>query len=241
VVYAQNHDQVGNRAQGERLSALVDFESLKLAAGAVILSPFLPLLFMGEEYGETAPFLYFISHSDDSLIDAVRRGRQEEFAAFSWQGELPDPQDESSLSRCRLTPEECWNPRQRLLRDFYRELIRIRRSTPALSHLAMEDCRTIGLDDQTLLVQRWCESGEALVLLRFASKGASLKVPCPGGRWSKVIHSADPCWGGAGDLPAVLNGECEIALSPRSVALYERRFAGPDMQRSELGNAAPPE
>ena len=84
VVFSQNHDQVGNRMLGERLSSLVDFESLKLAAGVVLLSPFIPLLFMGEEYGETAPFLYFISHSDPALIEAVRKGRKEEFKEFTW-------------------------------------------------------------------------------------------------------------------------------------------------------------
>ena len=91
MVCAQNHDQIGNRAQGDRLSALVDFESLKLAAGAVLFSPFLPLLFMGEEYGETAPFLYFTSHSDPPSSDAVRRGRKEEFAAFSLAGRRARP------------------------------------------------------------------------------------------------------------------------------------------------------
>ena len=94
VVFSQNHDQVGNRLLGERLSQLVSFESLKLAAAAVILSPYLPLLFMGEEYGEEAPFQYFISHGDAALIDAVRNGRRGEFASFGWLGEPPDPQDE---------------------------------------------------------------------------------------------------------------------------------------------------
>jgi maltooligosyltrehalose trehalohydrolase len=222
VVCTQNHDQIGNRAQGDRLSTLVDFESLKLAAGAVIFSPFVPLLFMGEEYGETAPFLYFTSHSDTALIEAVRRGRQEEFAAFAWQAEAPDPQDERSFLRCRLTPEESWSPQQRLLREFYRELLRIRRSTPALSNLAMEQCRAIVVNEQTLLIHRWCDSGEALVLLQFASASAKLTVPCPAGRWSKVIESADARWGGAGSAPAVLNGECEVALPARSLVLYQR-------------------
>lgn len=221
VVCAQNHDQVGNRAQGDRLSTLVDFESLKLAAGSVIFSPFLPLLFMGEEYGETVPFLYFTSHSDAALIEAVRRGRREEFSAFSWQ-EVPDPQDESTFLQCRLKPEESWSPRQRLLHDFYRELIRIRRSTPALSHLAMEQCQAIPLNEQTLLVHRWCGSGEAVLLLHFSRMTTSLAVPFPAGRWNKVIHSADSCWDGAGSVPATLEGECEIILAPRSLALYER-------------------
>lgn len=97
VVFAQNHDQVGNRARGERLSTLVSFDGLKLAAGMVLLSPFVPLLFMGEEYGETAPFLYFTSHSDPTLVEAVRKGRLEEFAAFGCEDEVPDPQDEATF------------------------------------------------------------------------------------------------------------------------------------------------
>ena len=76
VVFSQNHDQVGNRPQGERLSTLISFEALKLAAAMVLLSPNIPLLFMGEEYGEEAPFLYFVSHSDPALIEAIRQGRK---------------------------------------------------------------------------------------------------------------------------------------------------------------------
>src|SRR5205823_6336887 len=91
VVCAQNHDQVGNRMNGERLAALVPREKLRLAAAAVILSPFIPMLFMGEEYGETAPWQYFTSHGDPDLIEAVRRGRREEFEEFEWEGEPPDP------------------------------------------------------------------------------------------------------------------------------------------------------
>src|SRR5574341_367200 len=86
VVCSQNHDQIGNRMLGERLSNIIPFEGLKLAAGVVLLSPFVPLLFMGEEYGEEAPFLYFVSHSDPDLIEAVRKGRKQEFTAFNWKG-----------------------------------------------------------------------------------------------------------------------------------------------------------
>ena len=91
-----------------------------------------------------------------------------------------------------------------------------------MANLAMEQCRAIPLDEHALLIHRWCDSGEALLLLQFATKAASRKIACPEGRWCKAIHSADPCWGGAGSVPAVLNGECEIALSPRSLALYVR-------------------
>src|SRR5690606_2789042 len=90
-VAAQNHDQVGNRAQGDRLTATLSHEALRFAAAATILSPFLPLLFMGEEYAETAPFQYFTSFPDAELGRAVSEGRRREFAAFVWQGEVPDP------------------------------------------------------------------------------------------------------------------------------------------------------
>ena len=105
VVSAQNHDQVGNRMHGDRLSSLLSFEQLKVSAGALILFPFLPMLFMGEEYGETAPFQYFTSHSDEDLIESVRKGRHEEFEAFTWQGEAPDPHDEETFRRSKLN----WN------------------------------------------------------------------------------------------------------------------------------------
>src|SRR3984957_7213085 len=105
LVFNQNHDQVGNRACGERLSSLVNFEAQKLAAGLTLLSPFVPLLFMGEEYGETSHFLYFTSHSDRDLIEAVRRGRHEEFAAFGWHADVPDPQEETTFANSKLHRE----------------------------------------------------------------------------------------------------------------------------------------
>ncbi len=103
VVFAQNHDQVGNRMRGDRLSQLVTHEKMKLAAATVLLSPFIPLLFMGEEYGETAPFPFFVSHSDPATIEATRQGRLAEFAAFQWSGNPPDPQDEATFYSAKLT------------------------------------------------------------------------------------------------------------------------------------------
>src|SRR5204863_8434075 len=128
VVCAQNHDQVGNRMNGERLAALVPRENLRLAAAAVILSPFLPMLFMGEEYGDTAPWQYFTSHGDLDLIEAVRRGRREEFDDFDWHGEPPDPHDEATFLRSKLQ----WHRQDESLRVLYRDLLRVRRETPAL-------------------------------------------------------------------------------------------------------------
>lgn len=102
MVFSQNHDQIGNRLEGERLSRLISFDGLKIAAGMVILSPYIPLLFMGEEYGEDIPFLYFVSHSDPDLVKAVREGRKHEFRSFRWEGEPPDPQDTETFLRSEI-------------------------------------------------------------------------------------------------------------------------------------------
>ncbi|HEX9578773.1 MAG TPA: malto-oligosyltrehalose trehalohydrolase, partial [Myxococcales bacterium] len=91
VVCAQNHDQIGNRARGERLSALTDRGGLRVAAALVALQPSLPLYFQGEEWAAKEPFLYFTSHGDKALANAVREGRRDEFKQFAWQGEVPDP------------------------------------------------------------------------------------------------------------------------------------------------------
>ena len=128
MVFSQNHDQVGNRARGERLTQLVDLEGLKLAAGVTLLSPFVPLLFMGEEYGETHPFLYFTGHGDAALIDAVRKGRREEFASFGWQGDVPDPQDEATFLRSKLDYTVRDAEPHRTLWQLYQSLITIRKS-----------------------------------------------------------------------------------------------------------------
>ena len=105
VVAIQNHDQVGNRASGDRLSMLVSPAQLRLAAALLILSPYVPLLFMGEEYGETNPFQYFIDHGDDRLVEAVRDGRRREFESFGWGSDVPDAQDDATFQRSKLD----WN------------------------------------------------------------------------------------------------------------------------------------
>ncbi|HKS23397.1 MAG TPA: malto-oligosyltrehalose trehalohydrolase [Thermoanaerobaculia bacterium] len=149
VVFAQNHDQVGNRMRGERLAAIVSPAKLRLAAAAVVLAPFLPMLFMGEEYGETAPFQYFTSHSDEDLIEAVRRGRVEEFDDFEWSGEVPDPHDQATFERSKLTGSG-----DDSLRAFYADLFRLRRETPALRSLDLDDVEAHADDERRVLLVR---------------------------------------------------------------------------------------
>ena len=132
VICLQNHDQVGNRATGDRLSTLVSFDQQKLAAALLLLSPYVPMLFMGEEWGESNPFLYFASHGDESLVEAVRDGRREEFKAFGWGDDVPDPFAIETFERSKLDRSKLGQPRHAALRALYRELLQLRRREPAL-------------------------------------------------------------------------------------------------------------
>jgi maltooligosyltrehalose trehalohydrolase len=226
VVFCQNHDQVGNRMLGERLAELVDFESLKLAAAAVLLSPFLPLLFMGEEYGERAPFLFFVDHSAPELIEAVRRGRKEEFAPFAWQGQPPDPQDAGTFLRSKLNHQLRGQQHHAVLHSFYAELLRLRRQSAALRNLSKDDMETRLLQEyRTLLVRRWTRSESLFFTLCFSDKPVRCELPVPEGRWRKLLDSSDPAWRGPGAaLPQEIEstGTAFLRLNPRAVVLYQK-------------------
>jgi maltooligosyltrehalose trehalohydrolase len=134
VVCVQNHDQIGNRALGERLIALVTPAAQRLATGLLLLSPCVPLLFMGEEYGERNPFAFFCSFADPTLVEAVRRGRREEFAAlmFQWGVEIPDPQSPDTFNAAKLSWSWPEGSPQAQLRRLHRDLLFARRQWPAL-------------------------------------------------------------------------------------------------------------
>ncbi|MFN4259620.1 MAG: malto-oligosyltrehalose trehalohydrolase [Gemmataceae bacterium] len=228
VVCSQNHDQIGNRALGDRLSRLTDLEGLKLAAGVVILSPYLPMLYMGEEFGETAPFPYFISHGDPALVEAVRQGRRQEFAAFEWQGELPDPQAEETFQSAILRHHPRHEGHHQILWEFYRELLRIRKAHPALSLLSKDHQEVIGLEkEKALYVHRWTADGTGAVwaLYHFGADPVAVSVPAPVGTWRQLLDSAATRWqGGGSELPEQLDSEGGITITaaPRSLVLYSR-------------------
>jgi len=216
VVCTQNHDQIGNRRLGERLSRLVSFESLKLAAAAVLLSPYIPLLFMGEEYGETAPFQYFVSHSDEKLVEAVREGRRREFEAFAWRGEVPDPQSERTFLDSRLNHALRDQGQHRLLYEFYNELIGIRRRL--FSPLDKRGIRAYASEPDGVVVVERAASVETALLLHFGERPVSFAFPLAG-EWRIVIDSSSERWGGPGDA------QPPRRLAPNSAALLEK--AGP--------------
>jgi maltooligosyltrehalose trehalohydrolase len=134
VVCTQNHDQVGNRAAGERSSLLMPPGRLKVAAGLLLTSPFVPILFQGEEWGATTPWQYFTDFADPDLGRAVTEGRRSEFASFGWDPEaVPDPQDEATFDRSRLDWSELDKEAHADLLQWYRHLHRLRRQLPDLT------------------------------------------------------------------------------------------------------------
>jgi maltooligosyltrehalose trehalohydrolase len=222
VVCDQNHDQVGNRALGERLSQLVNFEGLKLAAGITLLSPFVPLLFMGEEYGETTPFQYFTSHTDPQLAEAVRRGRKEEFLAFDWKGEVPDPQAESTFAASKLRHPLSGEEPHCTLQRFYQTLLRFRRD-----HQLAQMAQTTITDYETacaLLVLRQSGTNLLAMLMHFGKSPANLSMSLRPGVWERRIDSADRDWLGPGTtipLRLELAGPLNVSLQPNSFAVLQ--------------------
>jgi maltooligosyltrehalose trehalohydrolase len=154
--YLQNHDQIGNRANGERISHLISVDRLKIATALVMTAPFIPMLFQGEEWGASSPFLYFTDHEDPELGRAVTEGRRREFASFREHGEqVPDPQALGTFERSKLIWAERQQQPHATLLDWHRRLIRLRRETPSLSDGRFERL-TVDFDEQSawLVVKR---------------------------------------------------------------------------------------
>ena len=231
IVFAQNHDQVGNRLLGDRLAQTASFDELKLAAGAVLLAPYIPLLFMGEEYGETAPFLYFVSHGDPALVEAVREGRTEEFAHFRWGGEIPDPQSEATFRRSKLNWELRNEGRHHALWDFYRELLKLRREIPALAQLDKESTEVVAyINERALFLRRWSAASQIFAVFNFDARPVQLSLPVPAGHWQKQLDSAESRWQGKGSqVPETLDSQKEVRLTVPASAFC--LFAGSHKDR----------
>jgi 1,4-alpha-glucan branching enzyme len=229
VVFAQNHDQAGNRPAGERLAALVSFASQKLAAAATLLAPSLPLLFMGEEYGETAPFLFFVSHGDAALVEAVRRGRAQELAGFGFAGEPVDPALEETFLRSKLGWEKRREGRHAALLAMHKELIRLRRDVPAVAACGFAEAEAVAFEEEKilLLTRRHGPTGtEAALVLAFGEEPVTLTVPLSAGRWAALFESADGRWDGPGAAwPEGIvagGGSVRLTFAPRSAVLFAK-------------------
>jgi maltooligosyltrehalose trehalohydrolase len=186
VVFLQNHDQIGNRACGERLEHVAGAARARIGAALLLTSPFVPLLFQGEEWAATAPFQYFTAHPDEALANAVREGRKREFEAFSWQGEVPDPQAPETYARSHLDWSEfAREPHASMLR-WYRALIRLRRAVPDLSDPRLARTRVACDEDARWIVVR---RGDAAVVCNLSDR--HLQVPLDGKGRTVLLASDD--------------------------------------------------
>ncbi|HEY4088641.1 MAG TPA: malto-oligosyltrehalose trehalohydrolase [Bryobacteraceae bacterium] len=206
IACIQNHDQVGNRAKGDRIGALSGAARQKIGAALLLCGPSIPMLFQGEEFGAATPFQYFTNHSDPELGAAVSKGRREEFASFGWQPEdVPDPQDVSTFNASRLSWSEIEQPAHRDLLAWYRSLIALRRSTPALNNGNLD---AIQIDfsepDRWLILYR----GHIAIACNFSKTSLSLALHFP----ARALLTSGP------DINVT---ESKIDLAPESVAILQ--------------------
>jgi maltooligosyltrehalose trehalohydrolase len=186
VVGTQNHDQVGNRAAGERSGALMSEGRLRVAAALLLTSPFVPMVFQGEEWGASTPFLYFTGHADPDLGRTVSEGRRREFAQFGWDPqEVPDPQDPATFERSRLAWDELAKEPHASLLAWYRGLIALRRQVPALTDPRLD--RTVAECDEEagwLVIRR-----DSIVIAGNLGEGT---WTFPAGQRARLLAASDP-------------------------------------------------
>ena len=230
VVCAQNHDQVGNRAVGDRLSTLVPFPKRKLAAALYLLSPYVPMLFMGEEYDETNPFVYFVSHGDPELVEAVRKGRKEEFKSFGWGDDLPDPQAEESFLRSRLDRTRSSTAEGSAMLALYRALLKLRREERALRPGDAE--LTVDHDEASgwirlALTPRDAAGAPLIILFNLSAERRELSLAAEGmsiGSATRILGTDDPAYapGGKGrPNTEFVQGNARVAVAPFAAAVFK--------------------
>jgi len=179
VGFMQNHDQVGNRVSGKRSSHLLDTARLKLATTLVLTAPFIPMLFQGEEWGASTPFLFFTSYTDEELGKAVTEGRKQEFSSFDWDpSEVPDPQDQATYERSKLDWKELEHESCQEILAWHKELIRLRHRFPALGCATLNQTKvTIDEDKQWLHIRRSANKcKDVMILCNFSSQDRSIPL-----------------------------------------------------------------
>ncbi len=195
VAFTQNHDQVGNRPLGDRLDREAGLDGSRVAAALVLLSPFTPMLWMGEEHAEPAPFQYFVSHGDPELVEAVRRGRAAEFADFETGRPVPDPQAEETFLRSKISWPVLDAPPHRAMLAYYTRLIELRRDLRVVARADAVRCEAAG----PVIVMWYGEATPAIVIANVSPSPRRIPPPsgAPGAEELKIVlNSEDPTWGG---------------------------------------------
>jgi len=223
VVFSQNHDQVGNRMLGERPGKHLSMPQLKLAAATVLLSPYLPLLFMGEEYAESSPFPYFVSFEDADLVESVRRGRREEFSAFDCQASPPDPQSEATFLSAKLNQGQRQHGQQRAMFDFYRDLIHLRKECIPLYSLSREHMQIVPFEDeQVLVVSRSVEHVELLCLFNYSDQTRIIGPSLVSGTMTVLLDSTGRISSGTSITVYTTRPKTFPTLAPYGVIVYRK-------------------
>lgn len=227
VVFVQNHDQIGNRLVGDRLTAISGFEAAKLAAGVVILSPYLPLLFMGEEYGETAPFQFFTDYQNRDLIEAVRVGRRKEFESFHWSGEMPDPQSPETFERSKLRWEQRYSGQGQKIALYYRALLELRRRHPIFGADTDRHIKHATNEGNVLFIHKQQGEVDVGVVANFSRDPARYSFHFEEGTYVKGLDSADPAYAGPGPtLPTLAVKGDEHQIGGFNLAVYFKEKEG---------------
>jgi maltooligosyltrehalose trehalohydrolase len=221
IAFAQNHDQIGNRLAGDRLTTQLSFEGLKLVAASYLLTPHVPLIFMGEEYGETNPFQYFISHSDAALVEAVRKGRNEEFAHFGWKDEVPDPQDEKTFAACKLS----WSfeeEKRKVLLDYYKSLITFRKTRRAYLSKERNSVTVYPETETVVCFEKFSSQDRILIVLNFGKDTQQYINPLELSI-KKIFDSSSRSWLGTSDFTnELVEPSTPILLQSESVQIFEK-------------------
>jgi maltooligosyltrehalose trehalohydrolase len=205
--YLQNHDQVGNRAVGDRIADLVPAGLAKIGAGLVLTAPFTPMLFMGEEWGADTPWQYFTDHEEPWLAKAVAEGRRREFAEHGWDAaDIPDPQDGQTFLRSKLDWSQPAGEPHRELLAWYRELIALRRARPELTDPRLGLTR-VSYDEDA----RWLVVARGRLLVVASLGGAPLRVPLPAPPTAILAESR----------PGAAIGETAVVMPATSFAVLE--------------------
>lgn len=227
VVFNTNHDQVGNRIKGERLSVLVNFEQQKLAAAVMLLSPYVPMFFMGEEYGEDAPFHFFVSHHEQQNIDSVRTGRRKEFEKFGLkEGEnFPDPGDINVFNRCKLQWHKRTEGKYKIMLEWNKTLLQMRRENMLLQSFDKSLVKAYPLQEDGIIVTRQSSDGRNLFIscINFSDKEIAYTLPYSSGGWNKLIDSKEQQWmfdAEAQPQDTKAASEQPLQLQPYSVVVY---------------------
>jgi maltooligosyltrehalose trehalohydrolase len=223
VVFGQNHDQVGNRAVGDRLTSTLSFEQLKLVAATFLLSPYIPLLFMGEEYGETNPFQYFSDHSSTDLVEIVRKGRKEEFKAFGWQQEPPDPFSIDTFNNSKLSWKIAGDEQRQCLHRFYKYLIRFRKEHKAYRSYERASLFVYPSKERKLLAFEKIDVGaNILVVLNYNNQPEEFSATRFEGKL--LFDSSSSEWMGENSRTKSIISEADkIIINPYSAVVFEKR------------------